>query len=60
MRAAEVRGPEAAREEGLRIAVESLEAVRPHVQGVHVTAPRGRLDLALEVLARAGLGGDPA
>ena len=60
MRAAEARGPEAAREEGLRIAVESVEAVRAYVRGVHVTAPRGRLDLALEVLARAGLGGEPA
>ncbi len=59
MRAAEVRGPEAAREEGLRIAVETIEAVRARVRGVHVTAPRGRLDLALEVLARTGLGGRP-
>jgi methionine synthase / methylenetetrahydrofolate reductase(NADPH) len=59
MREAESRGPEAAREEGLRIAVENLEAVRSRVQGVHVIAPGGRTDLALEVLARAGLGGRP-
>ncbi|CAN5692696.1 bifunctional homocysteine S-methyltransferase/methylenetetrahydrofolate reductase [soil metagenome] len=60
MRAAELRGPEAATEEGIRIAVENVEAVRHRVQGIHVAAPRGRIDLALEVLARAGVRGAPA
>jgi len=57
MRAAELRGPEAATEEGIRIAVENVEAVRDRVRGIHVAAPRGRIDLALEVLARAGVQG---
>ncbi|TVP43684.1 MAG: bifunctional homocysteine S-methyltransferase/methylenetetrahydrofolate reductase [Gemmatimonadales bacterium] len=60
MRAAERRGPEAATEEGIRIAVENVEAVRHRVRGIHVAAPRGRIDLALAVLARAGLQGAPA
>jgi homocysteine S-methyltransferase len=36
---------------GVRIAREIHDALREHVQGVCVAAPRGRLDLALEVLA---------
>jgi methionine synthase / methylenetetrahydrofolate reductase(NADPH) len=42
--------PDAARREGIRIAQEMLEAVRPMVQGVQVAAPFGRYDAAAEVL----------
>lgn len=37
--------------EGLAIAREMLERVRPLVQGVQVSAPFGRVDLAIDVLA---------
>ena len=37
--------------EGLAIAREMLERVRPLVQGVQVSAPFGKVDLALEVIA---------
>jgi methionine synthase / methylenetetrahydrofolate reductase(NADPH) len=43
--------PEAAREEGIKIAQEMLEAVRPLVQGVQVSAPFGRYSAAAEVIA---------
>ncbi|HEX3438069.1 MAG TPA: bifunctional homocysteine S-methyltransferase/methylenetetrahydrofolate reductase [Pseudacidobacterium sp.] len=43
--------PEAARAEGIRIAQEMLEAARPMVQGVQVSAPFGRYTTAAEVLA---------
>jgi methionine synthase / methylenetetrahydrofolate reductase(NADPH) len=51
--AEEAGGPEGAAEEGVRIALESLEAVLPRVQGIHVSAPRGRVDLALRVVREA-------
>jgi homocysteine S-methyltransferase len=35
--------------EGIAIAREMLERVRPHVQGVQVSAPFGRVELALDV-----------
>jgi methionine synthase / methylenetetrahydrofolate reductase(NADPH) len=60
MRGTEARGPEAAAEEGIRIAVEMLEAVRGEVRGFHVATPRGRTGPALEVLARVGLVQEPA
>ncbi|WP_044934864.1 bifunctional homocysteine S-methyltransferase/methylenetetrahydrofolate reductase [Pseudacidobacterium ailaaui] len=44
--------PEAARAEGILIAQEMLEAARPMVQGVQVSAPFGRYASAAEVLAR--------
>jgi methionine synthase / methylenetetrahydrofolate reductase(NADPH) len=50
MREAEARGPEAARQEGVRIAVEAARALLPRLAGVHVSSARGRLDLALEVV----------
>lgn len=50
MREAESKGPEAAREEGVRIAVEAAAAVLPMVQGIQVSSSRGGLDLALEVV----------
>jgi methionine synthase / methylenetetrahydrofolate reductase(NADPH) len=53
MREAEARGADAAVEEGIRIAVEGLEAVLPLVRGIHVSAPRGRVDLALRVVEEA-------
>lgn len=51
MRAAEAAGTEEA--EGLLIARELVAAVRPHVQGIQVVAPNGRVDLALQVLEAA-------
>ena len=41
-RMAKAETPEAARQEGIKIAQEMLEAVRPMVQGVQVSAPFGR------------------
>ena len=35
--------------EGIAIAREMLERVRPHVQGVQVSAPFGKVELALQV-----------
>ena len=51
MRAAQERGKEAAQAEGVAIAREMLARVRPLVQGVQVSAPFGRVDLALDVLS---------
>jgi methionine synthase / methylenetetrahydrofolate reductase(NADPH) len=51
LRMAQTDSPEAARREGVRIAQEMLEAVRPFVQGVQVSAPFGRYGLAAEVIA---------
>jgi methionine synthase I (cobalamin-dependent)/5,10-methylenetetrahydrofolate reductase len=42
--------PELARAEGIRIATEMLEAARPMVQGVQVSAPFGRYSSAVEIL----------
>src|SRR5579862_6035714 len=50
-RMAAVTSPEAARKEGILIAQEMLEAVRPMVQGVQVSAPFGRYTVAAEVIA---------
>ncbi len=43
--------PEAARKEGIKIAQQMMEAVRPYVQGVQVSAPFGRYAAAAEVIA---------
>jgi len=51
LRMAQANTPEAARAEGIKIAQEMLAAVRPLVQGVQVSAPYGRYDVAAEVLA---------
>jgi|SRR5215472_406853 len=51
LRMAQAATPEAARKEGIRIAQEMLEAVRPLVQGVQVSAPFGRYLAAAEVIA---------
>lgn len=52
LRMAQADTPEAARKEGIRIAQEMLEAVRPYVQGIQVSAPFGRYGAAAEVLSR--------
>jgi homocysteine S-methyltransferase len=57
MRRADALGAEVAREEGIRIAAEAIRAVRPLVQGLHVSAPRRDVGVALRVLAEAGLSG---
>ena len=51
LRMAQAETPEAAREEGIRIAQEMLQAVRPYVDGVQVSAPFGRFEIAAEVIA---------
>jgi len=39
-----------ARAEGVKIAREMLQAVRPRVQGAYIMPPFGRYELALEVI----------
>jgi methionine synthase / methylenetetrahydrofolate reductase(NADPH) len=51
LRMAQADTPEAARAEGIKIAQEMVEAVRPYVQGVQVSAPYGHYDVAAEVIA---------
>jgi homocysteine S-methyltransferase len=51
MRRANARSKEHAVAEGMAIAREMLDRVQPIVQGVQVSAPFGRAELALEVLA---------
>ncbi len=51
LRMAQADTPDAAHQEGIRIAQEMLESVRPYVQGVQVSAPFGRYDIAAEVIA---------
>ena len=51
LRMAQAGTPDAARKEGIHIAQEMLEAVRPLVQGVQVSAPFGRYTAAAEVIA---------
>jgi len=51
MRKASELGKDAAREEGLKIAQESLLEVRDLIQGVQVSAPFGNVRLALEVFS---------
>jgi homocysteine S-methyltransferase len=53
LRMAQAGSPEAARQEGIRIAQEMIEVVRPWVDGVQVSAPFGRCDIAAEVVAGA-------
>jgi homocysteine S-methyltransferase len=55
MRAAEGSGHEAALDEGVRIALEMIDAVRPLVQGFHINAPSGRVDVALRTLREGGI-----
>jgi homocysteine S-methyltransferase len=51
LRMAQADTPEAARKEGILIAQEMLEAVRPFVQGVQVSAPFGHYIAAAEVIS---------
>ena len=51
LRMAQAETPEAARSEGILIAQEMLESVRPFVQGVQVSASSGNYTAAAEVLA---------
>src|ERR1017187_5735772 len=51
LRMAQTDSPDASRREGILIAQEMLEAVRPFVQGVQVAAPFGRCLAAAEVIA---------
>ncbi len=51
LRMAQADTPDAARREGIKIAQEMLEAVRPMVEGVQVSAPFGRYTTAAEVIA---------
>lgn len=51
LRMAQADSPDAARQEGIRIAQEMLESVRSMVQGVQVSAPFGRYSAAAEVIA---------
>jgi homocysteine S-methyltransferase len=50
MRQAQEQGSAAARAEGIAIASEMVGAVKNLVQGVQVSAPGGRVQVALEVL----------
>jgi methionine synthase / methylenetetrahydrofolate reductase(NADPH) len=50
MRVAGARGKESGVDEGVRIAQEMLTAALPMIQGVQVSAPFGRVPLALRVL----------
>jgi methionine synthase / methylenetetrahydrofolate reductase(NADPH) len=51
MRRAQEQGSAAARAEGASIAAEMIESVKDLVQGVQVSAPGGRIGVALELLA---------
>ncbi|MGH7616924.1 MAG: bifunctional homocysteine S-methyltransferase/methylenetetrahydrofolate reductase [Gemmatimonadaceae bacterium] len=51
MRAANEKSKDHAVAEGIAIAREMLERIRPLVQGVQVSAPFGKVELALEVFA---------
>ena len=51
LRMAQADSPEAAQQEGVKIAQEMLEAVRPYVQGIQVSAPFGLYNVAAEVIA---------
>jgi homocysteine S-methyltransferase len=54
MHVASERGKEAAMGEGLAIAREMVVALEPHVQGVQVSAPFGKVDFALRVFEALG------
>ena len=51
MRRASDKGKEFALQEGILIAREMFEQVRPYVQGIQVSAPFGRVPFALQVFA---------
>ena len=47
---AQERGKEAAIDEGRKIAFEMLDAVTGTVQGIHISTPAGKLDVAVDLL----------
>ncbi len=47
---AQERGKEAAIDEGRKIALEMLDAVTGAVQGIHISTPAGKLDVAVDLL----------
>jgi homocysteine S-methyltransferase len=51
LRMAQTDSPESARLEGVLIAQQMLEAVRPFVQGVQISAPFGRYSTAAEIIS---------
>jgi methionine synthase I (cobalamin-dependent)/5,10-methylenetetrahydrofolate reductase len=55
MRKAEESGPEAAIEEGVTIALEMIESIRPLVQGFHLSAPHRKVEVPLRVLRESGI-----
>jgi methionine synthase I (cobalamin-dependent)/5,10-methylenetetrahydrofolate reductase len=55
MRSAQTSGADAALEEGVSIALETIEAIRPLVQGFHVTAQHRKVEVALRVLRESGV-----
>jgi homocysteine S-methyltransferase len=54
MKKAQDIGPERARGEGVAIAREILAEIKEAVEGVQISPPLGRMDLALEVLEGLG------
>jgi homocysteine S-methyltransferase len=54
MRLASERGKEAGMAEGLAIARDMVAELEPHVEGVQVSAPFGKVDFALEVFEALG------
>lgn len=50
MRDAQSIGKEAALEEGVRIAKNTIEKIRPYINGVQVSAPLGKVEIALDVI----------
>ena len=51
MAEAESNGEEAAKAEGVKIALEVFESIRDSIAGAHVHGPDGNLDGALEILS---------
>ncbi|MFB0566758.1 MAG: bifunctional homocysteine S-methyltransferase/methylenetetrahydrofolate reductase [Candidatus Aminicenantaceae bacterium] len=51
IRRAQEKGPKRAREEGVTIAQETLAAIKKDIQGVQISPPFGKYELALEVLS---------
>jgi homocysteine S-methyltransferase len=55
MRRAQASGEAAALTEGVTLACEMIEVLRPLVQGFHISAPSGRVDVALRTLREGGV-----
>ncbi len=50
MAAAQEKGGDYARQTGIDIARETFESIRPLIQGIQVSPPMGKVDMALEVI----------